>query len=382
MSLHIEIEPLDTVFFRDNRPFDAGVDTVAETIFPSPLTLFGVIGSYYLNVKGISLLNFKKNGDDKLGEYDPTLTNTKLKIKGPFFKYDGELYFPPPANLWISGNNTQSHFIKPQDRKDFVWDITVPDLMSLEIPKIETAEPLTHYISMEGINHFLTMEIDNEVLEEFTRNEDDFLTKEDRYGHTLDTSSNTVAESLLYSARHLRFKDKLQHQDILKAKFMAVVEGITKSDIPDGITAIGGEGRMARIVTEEMPDKDKLVAESSDVLDKIKQNKRFLLYFLTPTIFQKGWYRDWPAEFTDSIMVGACVNKPAFISGWQKSGKGSTGKPRNLSKTVPAGSVYFFKAQKWDETRFENFYSKYHCGDSLSDFYQCAGFGTVLIGAW
>jgi len=61
VSLHIEIEPLDTVFFRDNRPFDAGIDTVAETILPSPLTLFGVIGSYYLNVKEISLQNFKRN---------------------------------------------------------------------------------------------------------------------------------------------------------------------------------------------------------------------------------------------------------------------------------------------------------------------------------
>jgi len=305
-----------------------------------------------------------------------------LKIKGPFFKYDEEFYFPPPANLWVSGNNTQSHFIKPQNKKDFLWDINLPDLMPLEIPKIENTEPLTHYISMEGINHFLTMEIDNEVLEEFIRNEDDFFTKEDRYGHTLDASSNTVAESLLYSAKHLRFKDKLQHKDILKAKLMVIVDGVTKSDIPDGITAIGGEGRMASIVTEEKPDKDKFVAENNYVLDKIKQNKRFLLYFLTPTVFQKGWHRDWPAEFTGSIMVGACVNKPAFISGWQKSGKGSAGNPRTLLKTVPAGSVYFFKAKGWDETRFEDLYSKYHCAESLSDFYPCAGFGTALIGTW
>lgn len=102
--IQICIEPMDTLFFRDHRPFTAGEDTFAEFTFPSPLTFFGAIGSAVLNsTSGAEMGKFVrgKYKHPKLGKYDADLTNTGMKLKGPFLHKENEIFFPPPANLWI-----------------------------------------------------------------------------------------------------------------------------------------------------------------------------------------------------------------------------------------------------------------------------------------
>jgi hypothetical protein len=89
-----------------------------------------------------------------------------------------------------------------------------------------------------------------------------------------------------------------------------------------------------------------------------------------------------PAEFNGAEFVGAALNKPQFISGWKRHGKGMYGEPRLIKRLVPAGSVYFFKADKWNDVQFETVYKKYHFGESLSEEYPDAGFGICLIGVW
>lgn len=380
MSLRVYIEPLSTVFFRDNRPFDAGVNVFADTVIPSPLVMFSVIGSYYLNKQGISMKDFISNGNVKLGSYDPDIANSKLKIKGPFFKYGDQIFFPPPSNLWGSGKTT-NHILKPKNGINPQWDISSPDLRPLEIPRYECGtqpEPINNYISLEAVEQYIT---GNEIkdFEIYSRNEEEFFIKEDRYGHELDFNSMTVKEGQLYISRHLRFTELFEYSEIKKTAFMVCVEGIDKTDFDESITAVGGEGKIARIYAEETGNK--LVPDNEAILNEIKQRKQFFLYFITPTVFKNGWC-GWNSDLDGAKMVGACVNKPIFISGWQKSGIGSKGKPRPLFKAIPAGSVYFFESPEWDDKKLDDFYKKYHCNESLSDYYPCAGFGTAIIGVW
>ena len=58
------------------------------------------------------------------------------------------------------------------------------------------------------------------------------------------------------------------------------------------------------------------------------------------------------------------------------------GSPRPLKKLAPAGSVYFFKAERWDVSKFERFYRDCHLGKSVSEEYPDAGFGIAMIGVW
>lgn len=375
MPLNVYIEPIDTVFFRDNRPFEAGVDTYADSILPSPLVMFGVVGSYYLERQGISLGDFITKGDNKLGKYDEELKECKLKIKGPFFKFGDDLYFPTPFNIWISEG---SHYVlKPRKDFDMQWDIQHPCLRPMDVSCLKPkSKPFEEYINIEVIKSYLSMD---DIVFYNTRAEDEFFLRENRVGHELDPSSSTVHEGQLYISKHLRFTERIEDKSIKKAKFLVFVEGLDKGDFKEMTTSIGGEGRMAKIYAQEATDR--LISYDNDILNKIKTSKKFFIYFITPSIFRNGWH-GWHSDLDGAKMVGACVNKPVFISGWVRNRGGAGGKPRSLLKATPAGSVYFFYAEKWDDNKFQEIYFKYHCNESLSDYYPCAGFGTALIGAW
>jgi len=43
----VVLEPLDTIVVRDGRAFDAGVNTEAQTVPPTPSTVAGAIGAAY-----------------------------------------------------------------------------------------------------------------------------------------------------------------------------------------------------------------------------------------------------------------------------------------------------------------------------------------------
>jgi CRISPR type III-B/RAMP module-associated protein Cmr3 len=62
--MQIVIRPMDVWLFRDGKPFMAGEDHAAETLFPpSPFTLQGAIRTKVLADKGVNLAEFAKNGE-------------------------------------------------------------------------------------------------------------------------------------------------------------------------------------------------------------------------------------------------------------------------------------------------------------------------------
>lgn len=383
--IQIHIEPMDTLFFRDHRPFNAGEETTAEFNFPSPLTFFGAIGSAVLDgTKGVELRKFVRGiggyEHPKLGKYDPDLKNTGMKLKGPFLHREGEVFFPPPANLWISilGKKPSTYYTSLPYETDWEWDIKRENqnLRPLKMPTKSEMKPLDEYISAKVLTQYLSNSLPPTIP---VKSKEEFFAKEDRYGHALSRDSLTVEEGYLYTATHLRFKDELGKRKYIKTGFTLIAEGIDETDLPDKMISLGGERRRAMISVSRG---DKLVPEQLEVLNAIKSTKKFFIYLATPAIFRNGWYRDFPSEFDGAVMVGAAVKKPMYISGWKVSGDSFRGKPRPMKRAVPAGSIYFFEAESWNDERFETLYKKYHFKESLSDEYPSAGFGIGLIGSW
>ncbi|MGC8691067.1 MAG: type III-B CRISPR module-associated Cmr3 family protein [Caldisericum sp.] len=90
MTKWIFIEPFDTVFFRDGKPFDAGNDFVSFSIFPpSPSTFYGALRTYII-MQYSNLSNFRS--DTKITNVVGTDANNlgSLKIYGPYL-YKKEL---------------------------------------------------------------------------------------------------------------------------------------------------------------------------------------------------------------------------------------------------------------------------------------------------
>ncbi|MGC8977694.1 MAG: type III-B CRISPR module-associated Cmr3 family protein, partial [Candidatus Ratteibacteria bacterium] len=92
-----KIKPLDTLFFRDGRPFSMGAETWANPVFPPyPSTVYGAIRTWLIFEWG-NLEKFKKG---ELKEDLGTLENKgSLKIKGPLLALEDILYFPVPKDL-------------------------------------------------------------------------------------------------------------------------------------------------------------------------------------------------------------------------------------------------------------------------------------------
>lgn len=84
-TLTLQIEPLDTLFFRDGKPFSMGDDNWADGVFPpAPSVIYGAIRSWLLaNVDSINVDNIISETSD-------------LKILDFYFLINGETVLSMP----------------------------------------------------------------------------------------------------------------------------------------------------------------------------------------------------------------------------------------------------------------------------------------------
>lgn len=387
MTVCISIKPNDTIFFRDARTFTAGVDNIAVSNLPSPITVFGIIGNYYLDSHNHTLEDLKNGSVAKLGEYDQTLKIDGHQMRGPFLAFNDRPYFPAPANIFRHHFNY--YYSLPMEIPGEESDITAQGLMHLSLNSPEKipleAEQLDQYLSIENIKAFLignTLEYYHFRPEQGNQG---FYDYEFRTGHQINPDSHTVTESMLYFPRHIRLRDHI-NRGLEEASFIVDINYLDAEDFSQTAYNIGGERRLARFQT--INDCFSEIEDIPEVKEKIKDTGRFFIYLATPAIFEKGWRpKNWPELIAKAKFVAAAVNKPQYISGWQREGSGMSGTARPMELAAPAGSVYFFDASEYRtkkdyEKCINDLYEKYNLNHSISDKYPSAGFGIGLVGTW
>ncbi len=378
--MHIHLYPLDTMFFRDSRPFTAGSEGFAEGGLPSPLTMYGAIGSYYLETIGKSLTDFQNDGDDKLGPYDQEIkAPNSFRIKGPFICCDDDLWFPAPLHCWrLKDLRASPRLLRPAEQGATTRQDQALDLPPLITDETGAIEPYSEYFSRKTLTQLLCGEDPDFMEIEWIERSAPFRT-ELRTSHQKEKNTGTVADGMLYTTLQLRPMERADYRSRNVASLLTVADRLDVTDFTTVKTAcIGGERRPFRIMAEPASD---LFPAMEAAFDKIRDQKRFLLYLATPAIFRSGWK---PAAIPGATLVGAAIGKPEFISGWLNAniGKKLPGGPRPLLKMVPAGAVYFYKADHWNDADFDAFKETYHFNQSISDYYPNAGFGTTLLGTW
>ena len=153
---------------------------------------------------------------------------------------------------------------------------------------------------------------------------------------------------------------------------------------------LGGEGKLAGISVMEAPD-----WPSVPPLEPKQGVVHFKLLLTTAALFNESgtcwlppglspvndngvtlWRGDLRASKGVTVagvtLVSACVGKPVKIGGWDIA----SNKPRPLTGHIPAGSVYFCRAQA---SEIENIKQLHGAKLGLRTEY---GFGHVLIGNW
>ncbi len=392
----IFIRPLDTQFYRDGRPFDAGIETDAYTLFPPyPRTIYGALRSLILSSS--SKVDWQMGWQDNeqlkevVGTFDSFGT---LTIKGPLVAMKIYLngrrilyqnHFPPPQDLFKIKGNNEYRFIKPQGV------ITLSESSNLKFKGIyptlpegdEELEAVEDLLPQDYLPGYLTENPENIALME----KDKIFQLEYKTGIRLSRQSRSVTEGFLYTIPQIRMK----RESDTEAGLVVDVDN-DNALIPDsGILKMGGENRPFEYETISPIDWNPI---KEAVKINIIQTGRFKLYLITPGIFQNGWYPDFLYSSDNGLegkipgtefkirLVGACVGRRVPIGGFDIAKK----HPKEMIRAVPAGSVYFFQFLNWNNNKEDLvnalLNSFFYQPIANREEYRKEGFNLVLIGGW
>lgn len=354
--MQIQIDPLDTLFFRDGKPFTMGEDSWASGIFPPyPSVMYGALRSAY----------FSNHVDElkKATEWnDPT---KNLKIKGIHFLVGDEdgnnnIYLPLP-NDCVQRKGDDDNVVSTL-RIDELADVksscpTRYVLKSTINEKVESVSggliditSLKKYLEYTNDSFFPILKIADKVL------------AEPKIGIGISNKTGTAEKGMFYRVGMNRL-DGLS--------LLIDFEGLNLPE--EGVMKLGGEGKA---VCYKKP-KEHI---SPSVYDSKVDGTMFKLYLSTPAIFKKGWLPGWMDEY-DLIgeykglklkLLTASIGKSISIGGFDMKVR----KPKPMRKAVPAGSVYYFKIVEGDLRKVFEIFNQ----TAISDIDPGQGFGIAYVG--
>ncbi|MBZ0181540.1 MAG: type III-B CRISPR module-associated protein Cmr3 [Melioribacteraceae bacterium] len=361
--MKIKIDAIDTLFFKDGKPFSMGEETWADGIFPPPPSvIYGAISS--------SMLSNNPELFNKLGrEFD----FDDLKITNIFYRIKNTSYYPLPLDFVYRKNKTAREINDEKyDRKykvsllkrEFSHSLSSLNREIKIVTADEEVETLSNaMISESDLNNYLSGYIDDEIKCLIL---DDYFLTESKVGIGRNDVTHTTEESKLYRVGMRRPTD-----------FSIFVELDDNENIKEltKFIKLGAEGKVARISN---PDLSNYLNDISGI-----DNGKFKLYLQTPSFFEKGWLPSWIDKKTmkgkiDNLeleLLTAYVGKPISIGGFDMLNK----KPKAMRKAVPAGSVYYFKILSGDFEQAKNLLNNRSISEFDSEKY---GYGKTLIGVY
>jgi CRISPR-associated protein Cmr3 len=357
----IRIKALDTLFFRDGKPFNMADESWATGIFPPPPSvLYGVLRSAYLSQQGFNAQNIK--------------ASENLEIKGVFFELEDieddscELVHWGPYDLVASdlGDeiDEELHLLRLQEydgissqQHKLKYQLFPPekDGDSLDV---ETVGGIDHLVDGFEENYVLEGGLPNSRIDVSK-----VITTEPKVGIGRNNHTHVSDESALYRVGMQRLVT-----DNRRLNIIVDFEGLDMA--PSGVLKIGGEGKSAVYETYQ----DQSIQIPFPALEK----DIFKLYLATPALFDNGWLPSWVDK--DGIgrykglvvqLIAAATGKPMHIGGFDMKKR----KPKPMLKAVSPGAVYYFRLLEGDQDALKHVFHQ----KSISDKMGKEGFGLALV---
>lgn len=375
--MRLFIEPNDILMFRDGKPFSGGDDHFARGTFPPPpSTFYGALRSHILSTAWPEYGKFASEHDlipDHVKIEIGTPTSNGALTIGQFgiAKRERdciEQYFPMPKDVAKEKGeeNSNLHVLNPNDKLQgkIITDLPA-GLQHLWYPSEKALESVTGFLSHAMMSEYLS----GNTPDKWTENKKLFETEE-RTGIRKNRTKRSVEEGGLYSVEYFRLNDNVG--------FTVEVEGTQLLPHESGMLRLGGDNRTAfysKAIWTDIPDET--------IKKKISDTDRFKIVLTTPAIFTNGWL---PRSIDSNTMNGningiavklisASIGKPIGIGGFDLV----KGRPKDMKKAVPAGSVYYFELSSGSSV------DKLFCKvwfKSISDEKAQEGFGLSLIGGY
>ncbi len=362
--MNLFIEPRDVLLFRDGRPFAAGEDHRAVSLFPPmPLTLQGALRSARL-LQSTESLDHQHWSPELKAEIGAPDDFGALQMRGPFIAGEegGQIvrYFPLPADVLL---DECSHpvTLAPLPRNDSSFESNKPadaaEILPLWRRSAARLEEAKGWLSETELQRYLTSQ-------PFAITpEHELFMSEPRFHVGLDGRSKRPRED--GGGGHLfqiEFVRPCPHVGLWVS-----VDGLSLND--SGLLQLGGEARAAayRRINDPLP------------ADQRKRKGRFKLYFASPAYFAAGWQPDdWGRFITGGIvrLIAAAVPRALAIGGFDVARK----QHKPMRRFVPAGSVYFFESD--DEVTVAQSITDNDGTQNRPMRLGQIGFGQVMIGEW
>ena len=355
----IEINPLDTLFFRDGKPFSMGEETWADAIFPPmPSVIYGALRSAYFanNIEEFRSLKRENKLDTK---DDPT---NSLVIKAIYFKVGNDFYLPLPLDCVKKKDSNK-------DDKNRVF-LLIPSSLSEGIFINNSVKNILIPKNKEKIENVSDGLVRISVFKKYLNSIDsftihrlsDWVIPESKIGISRSNKTHTLEEAMLYRV------------DMSRLKGISIIVEYKNLNIPEkGLMKLGGESKAVSY---------RKIDDNIDIDFPEFENEQFKLVLTTPAIFKNGWLPKWidenslegivPNTTCKIKLMTAAVGKAISVGGFDMKKR----KPKPMYKAVPAGSVYYFEIENGVVENIKNiFHNQY-----ISDVYSEQGFGICYVG--
>ncbi len=394
--LTLRLTALDTLFFRESRPFEniGGIE-LAGTFPPPARTVLGAIRSAIGEAMGIDWRKFTERSDDETVKklkaiigFGDDYTNASLKLNGLWLFYKGkppkrenqsknpidendiaERLYPVPALLLHKQEGDQDYFERLS-----LGEPTCTHLGRVRLPMLSKDKQgyknlEQHWITRAGLEKLLKGGVP-EANTLFKK--DDLFTRESRLGININQANrSTGQDNGLFQAEHVRPKPQLAidvELSGLKNTMSAFKNGT--------VLRLGAEGRLSglRIV-------DNLSTLESLKVTITEQTQGLILILLTPARFDDNSFPWLPDDFNkqdenaqdenaqdenaqdenaqdengiktwqrtiygiDLIIHAAVIGKTQREGGWDAANR----QPRPMQSLIPAGSCYYCTVDNGD----------------------------------
>jgi len=386
------IEPFDTLFFRDGRPFEIGGEASLK-IPPSPSTFYGAIRSSILANVEKGFQKFDRASDEKLTRVvgkkgDSEGITASLSIAGPFFAFTSEnkteILFPRPMDLLEFENRT--------DNGTNVVKVKIP--VGLELYELDNSIETNSTYRTYAINPFAEMietqkgfilpkllqkyldgsttfeEEDKELILDY----DDIFLSDYREGNALHLKNKNVEQGRLFTIQHIQFKQNVGQKEKIFG-FFIIVNGDEELLPNEMILRLGGDGKTAYMRNVLVPE----ILDEQKIMNQITKTRLFKLYLATPAIFEMGWKsRFMHNGYLDNYpglkfeLIGACLDRMEMFGGYDVVAN----VPKLSFPAVQAGSVYYFRLVEGSAEDVIKIFHK----QNISDFRKNQGFGYTFVG--
>lgn len=357
----LEIRARDVWLFRDGKPFAAGEDHSATSMFPpTPLTLAGALRQKISVSLGVSLRQYRAGKTEAarkaisyIGTHGDLQQPGQFKLRGPFLSLrlnERQLIplLPTPADLVRHKDTGTMMILQPEEvgwQSDLGANVQFPSVMQgyENMPD--------HWMSAADFDLYLAGNVPSvgayakappktssdepfdeqpDIRAAYTAGKRVFPWRfvydtEGRFGVSTDAATSFREEGQLFQVQFVRPQAGIG--------LLAHVDDAIPSEHLAGAMTIGGEQRQAEVTVLARP----VDLPSRSIADQFK------VVLLTPAYFDGGWQPangDWSAIFGQSVTLrGAVLYRPHKIGGWDMS----QGRAREMHNYVAPGSVYYFR---------------------------------------